>query len=81
VAIATELALRGAVAQYGRGVVADVAGRLTDQFARCIAAKLADAAEEHEPAPDEPQAPPAPVGGLRLMFGALWSAAFRRSRR
>ena len=40
--IATDLALRGAVAQYGRSVVADVATRLTSQFAQCIAAKLAD---------------------------------------
>jgi hypothetical protein len=79
--IATDLALRGAVAQYGRGVVADVAGNLTEQFARCIAAKLADAAEEPGTAPEEPEAPPAAIGGLRLMFGALWNAVFRRSRR
>ena len=46
VEIVTDLALRGAVAQYGRGVVADVAGRLTSQFAQCITAKLADASPE-----------------------------------
>lgn len=74
--IATELALRGAVAQYGRGVVADVAGRLTEQFARCIAAKLADT-----PAAAAPVAAPAPVGGLRLLFGAFWRSLFRRSRK
>jgi carbon monoxide dehydrogenase subunit G len=73
--IATELALRGAVAQYGRGVVADVAGRLTDQFARCIAAKLADSPSERA------AVAPAPVGGLRLVFGALWRSLFRRSSR
>jgi carbon monoxide dehydrogenase subunit G len=76
--IATELALRGAVAQYGRGIVADVAGNLTEQFARCIAAKLAEASAE--PASVDPQAP-APVGGLRLMLGALWRSVFRRPRR
>lgn len=75
VEIATDLALKGAVAQYGRGVVADVAGRLTEQFAQCIAAKLAP--DPAEPAP----AALAPVGGLRLVFGALWRSLFRRSRR
>jgi carbon monoxide dehydrogenase subunit G len=40
VAIVTELMLRGTVAQYGRGVVPDVARQLTAQFAECIAAKL-----------------------------------------
>jgi hypothetical protein len=72
--IATDLALHGAVAQYGRGVVAEVAGRLTSQFARCIAAKLADA-------PSEAPTATAPVGGLRLLFGSFWSSLFRRSRR
>jgi len=75
--IATDLALRGAVAQYGRGIVADVAGNLTEQFARCIAAKLAEAPAE--PGSVDPQAP-APVGGLRLMLGALWRSVFRRPR-
>jgi len=73
--IATELALKGAVAQYGRGIVADVAGKLTEQFANCVASKLAA-----PPAGEEPVAP-APVGGLRLVFGALWRSLFRRSRR
>jgi carbon monoxide dehydrogenase subunit G len=40
VAIVTELTLRGTVAQYGRGIVPDVARQLTAQFANCIAAKL-----------------------------------------
>jgi carbon monoxide dehydrogenase subunit G len=75
--IATELALRGAVAQYGRGVVADVASRLTDQFAQCIAAKLA----ETPSTPAAPAAAPEPVGGLRLVLGAFWRSLFRRSRR
>jgi carbon monoxide dehydrogenase subunit G len=78
--LVTELALRGPVAQYGRGVVADVASRLTAQFAECVARKLGAA----EPgaaaaAPDEPPRP-APVGGLRLLLGALWRALLRRGR-
>ena len=71
VALVTELALRGAVAQYGRGVVADVASRLTAQFAECIAAKLVTA-----PAAPPPEA--APIGGLRLVLGAFWRSLFRR---
>lgn len=69
VALVTELALRGAVAQYGRGVVADVASRLTSQFAECIAAKLAT------PAAPPPEAPS--IGGLRLVLGAFWRSLFR----
>ncbi|HZO62116.1 MAG TPA: SRPBCC family protein [Gaiellaceae bacterium] len=76
--LATELELKGAVAQYGRGVVADVAGKLTEQFARCIAAKLADGAPAADP---EPERAPAPIGGLRLVLGGLWRSLFRRSRR
>ena len=40
--LVTDLALRGAVAQYGRGVVADVAARLTEQFAACIERRLSE---------------------------------------
>lgn len=39
--IGTDLTLQGTVAQYGRGIVADVAGALTKQFADCIAQQLA----------------------------------------
>ena len=71
VALVTELALRGAVAQYGRGVVADVASRLTAQFAECIAGKLVAA-------PVAPRPETAPIGGLRLVLGAFWRSLFRR---
>jgi carbon monoxide dehydrogenase subunit G len=86
--IVTELALRGAVAQYGRGIVADVASRLTAQFADCIATKLrsltgSDPVKEplqgqtllRDSAPDAK-----PIGGLRLVLGAFWRSLFRRSR-
>ena len=72
VSLVTELALKGAVAQYGRGVVADVAQRLTAQFAECIAGKL-DAAPGASPA-----AEPVPIGGFRLVLGALWRRMLRR---
>jgi carbon monoxide dehydrogenase subunit G len=41
--LTTDLTLQGAVAQYGRGIVADVAARLTEQFATCIAARVSEA--------------------------------------
>lgn len=40
VTIVTDLTLQGAVAQYGRGVVADVSNQLVKRFADCIAAQL-----------------------------------------
>jgi carbon monoxide dehydrogenase subunit G len=78
VALVTELELRGAVAQYGRGVVADVASRLTAQFAECIAGKL-EAVPPGSSAPAPSPAPePAPIGGVRLVLGAFWRSLFRR---
>jgi carbon monoxide dehydrogenase subunit G len=78
--IVTELTLSGAVAQYGRGVVADVASRLTAQFADCIAGEL-ELAESPSPLTSSASAAgPAPIGGLRLLLGALWRSLLRRSR-
>jgi uncharacterized protein len=73
--IVTELTLRGAVAQYGRGVVGDVASRLTAQFADCIARKLDAPSLSRDPVDES-----APISGLRLLLGALWRSLFRRSR-
>jgi carbon monoxide dehydrogenase subunit G len=71
VSLVTELSLRGAVAQYGRGVVGSVARELTEQFARCLASLL----ENDDP---PPPAELRPVGGLRLLFGGLWRRVSRR---
>jgi carbon monoxide dehydrogenase subunit G len=75
--IVTELTLRGAVAQYGRGVVGDVASRLTAQFAACIGDKLA---ETQSPSA-APTARPEPIGVLRLVLVALRRALFKRGQR
>ena len=77
VEVVTDLALTGPVAQYGRGVVHDVAAQLTRQFAECLRAQLAAAPDE--PAPPPP--PTAPVAGLRLGLGALFRAFGRLFRR
>jgi hypothetical protein len=57
VTIVTDLTLQGAVAQYGRGVVADVSNQLVKRFADCIAAQLQGAA----PATADAGAAPAAV--------------------
>lgn len=64
VEIATDLDLSGAVAQYGRGIVKDVAGQLTATFAENLRGQLEDGA---------PAAPPAsePVRGFALLVRAL----------
>ena len=72
VEIVTELNLQGAVAQYGRGIVPEVAAQLTRQFAQNVAALL-----EQEGVP----VAVAPVGGLRLTFRALFARLARTFRR
>ena len=80
VSITTDLTLQGAVAQYGRGVVGDVASQLTGRFAECLARLLAEQGEI-----ETPSATPAegvrPVGGLRLLLGAVWRSLARFVRR
>jgi carbon monoxide dehydrogenase subunit G len=87
VVIETDLTLAGAVAQFGRGMIADVSQRLTDEFADCLKDRLTSGAEEAVPA-----SAGRPVAGLRLgawaliralgrFFSRLWRAVtvpFRR---
>ena len=80
--IVTDLTLVGAVAQYGRGIVPDVASQLVTRFAECLEKQLAvepaaaatAAAASAPPAPPEPAKP---VSGLRLGLRATLSAAGR----
>jgi carbon monoxide dehydrogenase subunit G len=48
VTIATDLKISGKVAQFGRGVMADISKKLLDQFADCIEQKLATAESSDE---------------------------------
>jgi carbon monoxide dehydrogenase subunit G len=48
VSVATDLKISGRVAQFGRGVLADVSGKLIDQFADCLADKLGGPGEGSE---------------------------------
>lgn len=75
VAITSDVTISGALAQFGRGMIADVSQRMTDQFAACLAAQMAAAPEGVAEEGERPAARPVPevakpVGGIRL---ALWA--------
>jgi carbon monoxide dehydrogenase subunit G len=76
--IVTDLQLQGAVAQYGRGLVADVSSQLVGQFAECLKKQLAANPDEAAAAVE---AQSRPVGGLRLGLRALWRSVTRPFRR
>jgi len=76
--IVTDLSLTGAVAQYGRGVVQDVAAQLVGRFAECLRTQLVAAPEEARAAVTEAAAP---VSALSLGLGALGRAIGRFLRR
>jgi uncharacterized protein len=60
VRVVTSLEITGKQAQFGRGVMADVAAKLTDQFAACLADKIrGPAATTTGPTGSEPTAAPA----------------------
>jgi uncharacterized protein len=67
--LATELALSGAVAQYGRGTIQAISSRLVESFAQCLQSQLAPAPED---ARALVEAGAKPVAGLSLFFAALW---------
>lgn len=74
--ISTDLSISGAVAQYGRGLIADVSQRLTGEFAECIRGQLSA-----EPGEAPPPVVSRPVGGIRLGLWALFRAIGRFFRR
>ncbi|GAA4530587.1 SRPBCC family protein [Amycolatopsis samaneae] len=62
-AVATDLAITGKPAQFGRGMIAEVGGKILDTFAGCLAKKLAPAEPEAESeAKPEIKAVPDPAG-------------------
>ena len=50
VSMITDMTITGKPAQFGRGVISDVADKIIGQFAACVARKLGPAAEEEEAA-------------------------------
>jgi uncharacterized protein len=75
----TDLTLTGAAAQYGRGLVQDVAAQLLKSFADCLEQQLS-APREATAAATPPQ-PARPVSGIRLGLNALRSSLARFWRR
>jgi hypothetical protein len=92
VLVHTNLALSGAVAQYGRGVgiIQATAAQLMNQFATRLKDHLAqDRSTAPAPAPTQPMqspiastaAPAEPISGMALLAKAIWSwiiGLFRR---
>ncbi|MFE0025322.1 SRPBCC family protein [Amycolatopsis sp. NPDC059021] len=61
--VATDLAITGKPAQFGRGMIAEVGGKILDAFAGCLAGKLAPAAPAETTAEKpEIKAVPDPAG-------------------
>src|SRR5690348_17328475 len=50
VSMVTDMTITGKPAQFGRGVISDVADKIIGQFSACVARKLAPSAEEAAPA-------------------------------
>src|SRR4051794_7308729 len=63
VQVVTDLNVTGRPAQFGRGVMAEVAGKLIDQFAKCLEDEINSphAAGSEQPAPAAEAPAPAPV--------------------
>jgi carbon monoxide dehydrogenase subunit G len=59
--VATDLAITGKPAQFGRGLISEVGGKILDTFAGCLSGKLAPAAAE-KPAAAPAAAAPATAG-------------------
>lgn len=82
--IQSDVAITGRVAQFGRGLMQDVADRLLTQFAQCVERTVAEGADRR-PASDEaapgPLAPtfqaapptqPESVGALGILLSVIW---------
>ena len=89
ISIDTDLTITGAAAQYARGgMIQDISGKLTKEFATCLQANMAASAGAAPPeagaavagaaAAPRPGAQAArPVGGIRLGLWAAWRAVVR----
>lgn len=73
--IRSDIAVTGRVAQFGRGMMAEVGDRILTQFARCLEAQMGaaagGAAAEAEPSATAAAAPPQ-VNVLRILLGVIW---------
>jgi carbon monoxide dehydrogenase subunit G len=79
VTTATDLALTGMAAQFGRGLVQDVTAQLLDSFAYCLEQQLATSPES-SPAPAAEPPEPRAVSGLAVGAAAMRSLVGRHTR-
>ncbi|MFD5092020.1 SRPBCC family protein [Amycolatopsis thailandensis] len=66
-AVATELAVTGKPAQFGRGMISEVGGKILDSFADCLSGKLATTPEPEERPPLKAVQPVAEGEAIDLM--------------
>ncbi len=64
VSVATDLDVTGRVAQFGRGVLADVSAKLMEQFAECLSEQLIRPTEGAVSTAGGGEAPRSPAAGL-----------------
>jgi carbon monoxide dehydrogenase subunit G len=80
VAVVTDLTVTGKPAQFGRGMISDVSGRLIGQFAECLAGELGAPPAAAEPADTSPaDTSPADTEPVDLLAWAGSSSAVRRA--
>jgi carbon monoxide dehydrogenase subunit G len=70
VTMVTDMTITGRPAQFGRGVISDVADKIIGQFSACVASKLAPAAEEPAEAAAPAAAAPSPAPAAPSGAGA-----------
>jgi carbon monoxide dehydrogenase subunit G len=58
--VATDLSITGKPAQFGRGLIADVGGKIIEQFAACLSDKLAAPGADAEPESESVGEPTSP---------------------
>jgi carbon monoxide dehydrogenase subunit G len=72
VSVVTDLTITGRVAQFGRGVLADVSGKLLDQFVDCLEQRLSEGdGDSEQAAGGDAAAPKAPVDLLDAAGGPV----------
>ena len=78
VTVGTDLTVTGKVAQFGRGVLADVSAKLLQQFVTCLETKVLAGDEPGAgPAETAPSPPPAPTGEAAAPSGSVAVAGSR----
>jgi uncharacterized protein len=68
VTVVQDLNISGQAAQFGRGMLEEVTGKLTRQFADCLKVNMG---AEEDSGPGAPRMEAKPIGGIRLGLSAI----------